>query len=86
MADSAGCGADFDVPFKPLKVHLSVSEDESLRLIVASSTGFFSIDVTSGSLVSAMCRARQASAMLVLALVRCVFLLVAFYIFCSCNV
>lgn len=43
---------DFDVPVKPLKVHLSVSEDESLRLLFAASSGFYSIDVTSGSLVN----------------------------------
>jgi hypothetical protein len=43
---------DFAVPQQPLKVHLSVSEDESLRLIFASSGGFYSIDVTSGSLLN----------------------------------
>eukprot|EP00040_Diaphanoeca_grandis_P032970 m.200843 g.200843 ORF g.200843 m.200843 type:complete len:825 (-) comp32777_c0_seq1:194-2668(-) len=43
---------DFDVPQPPEKVHLSVSEDESLRLIFASSTGFYSIDVTSGNILN----------------------------------
>lgn len=43
---------DFKVPQEPTKVHLSVSEDESLRLIFASSGGFYSIDVTSGSLLN----------------------------------
>lgn len=43
---------DFDVPQQPLKVHLSVSEDESLRLIFASITGFYSIDVSSGNILN----------------------------------
>lgn len=43
---------DFDVPLKPLKVHLSVSEDESLRLIFASASGFYSIDVSTGNILN----------------------------------
>eukprot|EP00035_Acanthoeca_spectabilis_P021496 m.438563 g.438563 ORF g.438563 m.438563 type:complete len:794 (+) comp18257_c0_seq1:247-2628(+) len=43
---------DFQVPQQPCKVHLSVSDDESLRLIFASPGGFYSIDVTSGSLLN----------------------------------
>lgn len=43
---------DFDVPLQPLKVHLSVSEDESLRLIFASASGFYSIDVTTGNILN----------------------------------
>lgn len=43
---------DFDVPLMPLKVHLSVSEDESLRLVFASASGFYSIDVTSGNILN----------------------------------
>jgi len=43
---------DFRVPQQPIKVHLSVSDDESLRLIFAAALGFYSIDVTSGSLLN----------------------------------
>jgi hypothetical protein len=43
---------EFRVPQKPIKVNLSVGEDESLRLFYATSTGFFSIDVSSGSVLN----------------------------------
>jgi hypothetical protein len=43
---------EFEVQQQPMKVSLSVGEDESLRLIYAASTGFFSIDVSSGQVLN----------------------------------
>ena len=43
---------DFTVPHKPQKVHLSVGDDESMRLVFAASGGFYTIDVQSGSVLN----------------------------------
>lgn len=43
---------EFEVPQQPQKVNLSIGEDESLRLIYAAATGFFSIDVSSGQVLN----------------------------------
>eukprot|EP00039_Didymoeca_costata_P001874 m.55852 g.55852 ORF g.55852 m.55852 type:complete len:776 (+) comp11007_c0_seq1:213-2540(+) len=43
---------EFEVPLTPKLVDLSVGEDQQLKLLFASSTGFYSIDVTSGTVLN----------------------------------
>lgn len=43
---------EFEVPLAPTLVHLSVADDQSLKLLFSSRAGFYSIDVASGTVLN----------------------------------